>query len=393
MASIHRQNGRPYWFYSYFDQDGKRRHKSSKTTNRKEAENIAAAFERAARKLKHGPVTQARARELAEDLYVELLGPAAATQRQTARQYFLSWIDGKASSPGTLKRYRQIVNDFLKFLKEKADAPLQSLSDGEIQNFRDHLKKNVSTGTVNTYLKVIRVCLNKALKKGAITFNPASAVDNLERSDKHQRRPFTIEEFKKLFESATTDWRTMMANGLYTGLRLSDCARLTAANLDLLAGQYTLTEKKTKKSRTLPIAKPLLEYLMTLNLGDDPAAPLCPALYGKTESWLSNQFYGIMANLGMVPKRKDHQSIGKGRGSRRTQNEITFHSLRYTATSLLKNAGVSDIIARDIIGHESEAVSRNYTVIAEETKRDALNKLPRVLEAPRPKSNQMELGF
>jgi hypothetical protein len=30
---------------------------------------------------------------------------------------------------------------------------------------------------------------------------------------------------------------------------------------------------------------------------------------------------------------------------------------------LLKNAGVSDAAARDIIGHESEAVSRNYTHI------------------------------
>jgi integrase len=391
MASIHRQKGRPYWFYSYFDQDGKRRHKSSKSTNRKEAEIIAASVERNVRKLKHGPLSQARARELVEELYVELLGPGAAAQRQSTRQYFLSWMDGKSGSVGTLKRYRQIANDFLKFLKEKADAPLQSLGDGEIQNFRDHLKKTVSTGTVNTYLKVIRVCMNKAAKKGAITFNPARAVDNLERTDKHQRRPFTLDEFKKLFDVASADWRTMMANGLYTGLRLSDCARLTAANLDLLEGQYSLTEKKTKKSRTLPIAKPLLEYLTSLDLGDDPAAPLCPGLYGKKESWLSNQFYELMASVGMVPKRKDHQSTGKGRGSRRTQNEITFHSLRYTATSLLKNAGVSDIVARDIIGHESAAVSRNYTVIDDETKRGALNKLPKVLNVP--KGRQMEFGL
>ena len=51
----------------------------------------------------------------------------------------------------------------------------------------------------------------------------------------------------------------------------------------------------------------------------------------------------------------------------------------HTATSLLKNAGVSDVVARDIVGHESEAVSRNYTHIDAETKRAALDKLPELL--------------
>jgi integrase len=54
--------------------------------------------------------------------------------------------------------------------------------------------------------------------------------------------------------------------------------------------------------------------------------------------------------------------------------------LRHTATSLLKNAGVSDVIARDIIGHDSAAVSANYTHIDQETKRVALDKLPDVTQ-------------
>ena len=85
-----------------------------------------------------------------------------------------------------------------------------------------------------------------------------------------------------------------------------------------------------------------------------------------------------MASVGLVPRR-DHVSKGKGRDRRRTQSKITFHALRHTATSLLKNAGVSDVVARDIIGHESEAVSRQYTHIDAETKRAALDKMPDVL--------------
>jgi len=43
---------------------------------------------------------------------------------------------------------------------------------------------------------------------------------------------------------------------------------------------------------------------------------------------------------------------------------------------MLKNAGVSDSVTRDIIGHESAAVSQNYSHIDHKTKQEALNKLP-----------------
>ena len=57
---------------------------------------------------------------------------------------------------------------------------------------------------------------------------------------------------------------------------------------------------------------------------------------------------------------------------------ISFHSLRHTATSLLKNAGGSEAIAMDIIGHDSKAISRQYTHIDDAAKRSAFGKMPDV---------------
>ena len=79
-----------------------------------------------------------------------------------------------------------------------------------------------------------------------------------------------------------------------------------------------------------------------------------------------------------TPRPPKWKAQGKGRKTARTRSEVTFHSLRHTAISLLKNAGVSEAVARDIIGHESAAISRHYTHIDESSKREALSKLPDV---------------
>jgi integrase len=378
MASLHRQPGKPFWFCAFTDQDGNRKFKSSKTTNRKQAERICAAWQKTATEARMQRLTPERARQVIEEGVREIADLSGVVMpRQSIRAYFETWLKGKVASEGTMKRYEGIVAAFLKLIGSKAKNSLQSLTDADIQNFRDDLESRVASGTVNTYLKVIRVALNKAVKRNLIDRNPASGVDNLDTDDRHRRRPFTKEELQKLLSVCSEDWRTMVLVGLYTGLRLGDCAALAWANLDLQRNEITVRTEKTGRVQILPIHNVLRAHLMTLPAGDDPTMKICPALAVKDGSQLSNEFYDAMSSVGLVSGR-DHVGTGKGRDRRRKQSVVSFHSLRYTATSLLKNAGVSDVVARDIIGHESEAVSRNYTRIDEETKRKAIDSMPDV---------------
>ena len=137
--------------------------------------------------------------------------------------------------------------------------------------------------------------------------------------------------------------------------------------------------RKTSRTVMLLIAKPLAECLERLPSSDDPSAPLFPNAFAAKErsedgGTLSNQFYQLLVAAGLAVKRP-HVSKKKGRSGKRQVGGLSFHCLRHTATSLLKNAGVSDVVARDIIGHESEAVSRVYTHIDFQTKLDAIDKL------------------
>ena len=73
----------------------------------------------------------------------------------------------------------------------------------------------------------------------------------------------------------------------------------------------------------------------------------------------------------MAPPRS-HNASRNGRDGKRKGNALSFHCLRHTATSLLKNAGVSEAVAMDIIGHDSRAISANYTHIEVAAKRKAV---------------------
>ncbi|MDC0295817.1 hypothetical protein OAL20_00670 [bacterium] len=77
--------------------------------------------------------------------------------------------------------------------------------------------------------------------------------------------------------------------------------------------------------------------------------------------------------------RKKNYRTYKADGKRRQYAGLSFHSLRHTTTSILKNTGATSAIAGDVVGHDSEAMQRNYTKIDVETKRQALDKLPALI--------------
>ncbi len=383
MATVHKTPASPNWLCYYTDRNGKRRTKSTLTRSKREAERICAKVQSIEDQARTGNITEERARRVIEKVVGEIMAESGAPiERKTVREHFTSWIKAFESeqSEGTFIRYQGIVDNFLEFLDGKASRNLSALTADDVERYRDHLQSRVAPSTVNTHLKVVRVALERAVKQRVFETNPARLVDNLSTEGRHERRAFTLAELKKLLAICNDDWKTAVVIGIYTGLRLGDIQSLTWANLDLQQQELTIRTQKTGRVQILPLAKPLLRHIETLPAGDDPQAPLCPSFQGKTISWLSNQFFEIMASAGLVQSRGDHQKKeGKeGRSARRQLSPISFHALRHTATSLLKNAGVSDVVTRDIVGHESAAISRNYTHIETETKRAALDKLPDV---------------
>ena len=343
--------------------DGRRTTRSTGSSDKKEAQRIANRFEDAANEGKSKKLTESRARKTIADIYA--MSNQDTLPSSNIKDFFSSWLKRKEIEAGELThtRYKSVIDQLNLYLGTRADQDITHLNAKEISGFRDHLSKRVSPGTVNINLKVLRSALNQAKRDGLTDANEAERVTLLKIRRTIRREPFSKNQIEKLFAAANDEWKGMIICGLYTGLRLGDIATLTWRNVDLIEGEISLTTEKTGREQALPLAKPLARLLEKLPAGDDPEAPLFPSAFANKQrnqltGSLSNQFHKILVAAKLADKRT-HDKKGHGRSVSRAPSVLSFHSLRHTATTMLKNAGVSDAVARDIIGHESAAMSRN----------------------------------
>jgi integrase len=398
MSSIHRQDGKPNLFCAFYDPEGFRRFRTTGTADRRIATSVCTVIERMAGLAKQGKLSNEKALKIIREKTAEIEEghgrlPAQCAEKvmqsnaeefiriaggelvsYSIRSWLDSWLNGHTdASKATRIEYQRVLDVFFKFLGTRADRPLTTLQESQVEAFKQSLITRVAPSTVNKSVKVLKAAFANAVAKRQLEFSPARHVAPVGTEDS-QRRPFTMDEIRRALAAADEEWQTMILTAFYTGLRLRDCANLTWQGVDLLRGTIEVTTEKTSRPVVVPIAEPLARHLSTL-AGDKPDAPLCPALFQKSASRLSAQFYKIMVKAGLA-KERNHEGTGKGRDVKRDASQISFHSLRHSITSALKSAGVSDSVAMDIVGHETTAISRNYTKIADSAKREAINKLP-----------------
>jgi integrase len=377
MASIHRHPNSRFWYCTISIPGHGQLQRTTKLTDRRKAYEFAQKLENAAR---GNALTEIQARKVLSEIYA-IRNAGEQLPGSKARDFFSSWVANKIreTAPNTGTRYASAIKSFVQSLGSRADVDISAITSRDIVRFRDSLASRLSASSANDAVKIVRMALKDALSDSLVTANVALGVRPTKSAEEStRRRPFTLPEIKRLLRAAHGEWAGLILFGLYSGQRLGDIARLTWQNIDLERSELALVTRKTKRRVQIPIAAPLQAFLLQMPVNDDPKQPLFPkANAAKRISSLSNQFYDIMADAGLVEART-HRSTGKGRSSRRVFNELSFHALRHTATSLMKNAGVSPAIVQDIIGHESPAISAHYTRIEDATKRRAVDLLPDV---------------
>ncbi len=385
MAFVWKHPKSKFWFARFYDLQGKRRNRSTRIlareAKRKEAEKIAESYEEAANKKR----TARQVRDVITALHKEITGTTLPSQ--SFRAFAESWFTRKMPEvkTGTLTFYRGAVGKFTKFLGEKADAELTEITSDDIVRFRNHEATTLAPKTVNHDLKCLRMLFREARREKLITDDPCEFVAVTKKSATKRRRPFSIPQLQAVLALADDEWRSLIRFGLYTGQRLGDLAMLTWANVDLQRGEIRLVTRKTDKTLTLPIAEPLRKHLENLHTSDHPDAPLHSRAYdivtaqGKT-GHLSNQFADLLAQAGLREKKAHRKTskAGVGRGVGSGTGGLSFHCIRHTAVSLMKDAGIPEAAVMELVGHDSEQMSAHYTHVGREALEKAAGALPEV---------------
>lgn len=385
MAFVFKNPNTKFWLAGFRDFTGKRRNRSTKLLatekNKKQAERIAEEYEAAANRKR----TSQQVRRVIADLHSELTGEDLPTV--SVSEHVQKWIGSKVTSVSrnTKVFYDGATTKFLSFLGQRAAIDLADITREEIESFRDSLATKLAPKTVNHNVKVLKMLFRDARDRTLIVDDPTEFVKTVKTEKVLNRRPFTIDEVRKILTHCDDEWRSMVLFGLYTGQRLGDIAKLRWNSVDLTKGVLALNTSKTGKRLNLPLHPDLHAHLKSLPAPIDSSLPIHPqaaetVASQKRTSHLSNVFGRILTNAGFRNKRP-HRALGEGRDGKRAMNELTFHSLRRTATTLLHEAGVSQAVAMALIGHDSEDIHAIYVNVGEAAMREAAGKLPSISAA------------
>lgn len=287
------------------------------------------------------------------------------------------------TKPTTVAFYKSTTKDFLQFLGERADNHLETVSSAVIRAYRNSIVAKGRIGkTANHKLKCLRSIFGDAVKASALLQNPALSVKQVNEDDSTPREPFSFEQIQALVKNApSSEWKGMILLSAFTGIRLKDCIRLKAGNIDLEQKLIRLVPSKTdrhKKVVEIPMHSSLVEFFNQHPPASFAASLLFPSFEKVSiagRKGLSSEFKDIMAVAGI-----DRQVTRKtADGAARETATYSFHSLRHSFTSMLANAGVSEEVRTKMTGHSDSTSHQIYTHLELERLREGVELIPNIV--------------
>lgn len=252
--------------------------------------------------------------------YVEATIPTLTREKGTVRIYYSQMNKLKEIYP-TL-----FINDIDKnFLNE----------------YRAYLKEIGNVGnTIWSSFKFIRTFVRKAKAEKLIQDNPFEGYE-FPKYVNPMRNYLTEEEVKEVDKFCLDkkcpenikNIATWFLIGCYTGLRISDIKAFSKKNI--VADRLVLKNQKTKEIVGMPLTPRVKKYLERVNY-------MPPAVHDNT---YNETLKTIMALCGV-------------------KKNVSSHTARHTAATMLANAGVSQEVTARILGHKDmRSTSVYYKII------------------------------
>ena len=361
--------------------DGKTYTKTTGTSDRREAEKILAEIV--------APFAAKTDAERLQNLAVRIEGRKAEIRRYEDTKPALALADGfeayraSAHRPDTgartLDDYETQYDKFSEWVAENYPeaVEMRHVSAEMAEQFAGHLAKTLSANSHNKYITLLRRMWDVLADTARLGSNPWKGIAKRHVASV-TKRELTVEELARVCGSVTGEMRLLFAVGIYTGLRLGDCAMMEWGSIDLARNRImTIPRKTARHANGKPVIIPLHGMLASMLAEIPPDArtgyllPDTAAQYLRNPSVLTNRIQRIFERCGIVTNEKRD-------GETKARVLVGFHSLRHTFVSLSANAGVPLAVIQSIVGHSNPAMTRHYFHESEAALQSAVSALPSI---------------
>jgi integrase len=301
---------------------------------------------------------------------------------------FLASPNRPDSGDSTLRQYEFQWQAFADWMKKK-HADILTLRDvtkeiaEEYASSLNHAK--FSPSTYNKHLNLLTLVFRVVKHKAKLTGNPWESPKRgghiqRRRLVTNSRRELTIDELRNICQAANGELQTLLALGIYSGLRLGDCATLRWGEVDLPRGMIRRIPNKTARRNPKPVIVPIHPILRDmlavtpLNKRSEYVLPEMAALYASSVCAVTDRVQHHLKTCGITLHKP-----GTGTGGKRAVIEVGFHSLRHTFVSLCRESNAPLAVVESIVGHSNPSMTRHYTHVGELAAGRAVAALPSVM--------------
>lgn len=258
MASIFNMKDRPNLMLAYFDTSGRRRIKSSGTTDRKAAKRLADELEKKTMLVREGLV----------DPRAEQLVTAARAPLESHLSNFLQHLRDRDSSP---KHVADRENQVRRLLKAGKMRHARDITPARVHAGLNRLRteRQLSASTSNRYLRAVKALGRWMMREGLIEHDPLLKLEgfNVNLDRRHERRALTDDEISKLVAAAENgpehrglsggDRAVLYLIALGTGFRANEIRSLVPESFDLDADPPTITVRAGYSKNRRPAVQPI----------------------------------------------------------------------------------------------------------------------------------------
>ncbi len=255
---------------------------------------------------------------------------------------------------------------------------LAEVTETAVAEYLAEFRCHHSASTYNGHVCVLREIFRVLADKAGVMHDPWAGVC-LRADDSVSRRELSLDEVGRLYEAASKEgleWKLLLMTGIYTGMRLGDCCRLSWDCVNLERSVIQIIPEKTKKHmHGRPITIPVhaeLSALLSLTPVEERKGFVNPPI---AESY-SKSKWRLDEGLRRIFKAANITMSIRVDGRCRKSVVASFHSLRHTFVSISANAGVPLPVVQSIVGHCSTAMTRHYYHENEAVLRQAVDAIP-----------------